>query len=243
MVFEFASPGLPCILNEAGAEYCIYDLEHSGFSIETLKEQVAAARGLNMVIMARPHAKEYHAVSRLLDIGVRGILVPMVESAVEAERIVSWTRYPPHGVRGAIFGGANDSYSGRDMNAEIKSANERTLIMVLIETVKGLQHIDEIISVPGIDVAHLGHVDLSLSMGIPGEISHSEFQAAIDRVAEACQRHGKAAACLVSDVETARDWMSRGFRMISYSTDINLLKNSLRSGLTLLKQFTGPASP
>ena len=237
MVFEFASPGLPAILSEAGASYCIYDMEHSGFSFETIKGQVAAARGLDIVIMARPPAKEHHFISRLLDIGVKGIMLPMVETAEEAERLVSWTRYPPHGVRGAMFGGAHDDYSSGDLAAKIKVANENLLIIALIETVKGLRNIEEILAVPGIDVIHLGQVDLSLSMGIPGEFTRPDFQAAIETLVRACERHGKTAAGLVPNVHTGIDWMRRGFRMISYSMDINLLKDGLRSGITHLQEY------
>jgi 2-keto-3-deoxy-L-rhamnonate aldolase RhmA len=242
MVFEFASPGLPAILEEAGAAYCIYDMEHSGFSFETLKHQVAAARGLNITIIARPPAKEYHFISRLLDIGVMGILLPMVETAEEAERIVSWTRYPPDGFRGAMFGGAHDGYSGGDIPAKIRIANERTLILALIETVKGLSNVDEIMAVPGIDVAHMGHFDLSLSMGVPGQVNHPEMQKAIDTVSLAAARQGKAAACMVPNVETGLDWMSRGYKMVSYSMDISLIKDSLRSGISRLRGHPSPVN-
>jgi 2-keto-3-deoxy-L-rhamnonate aldolase RhmA len=236
MAFEFASPGLPSILKQAEADYCIYDLEHSGFSLETIKSQVAAARGTDLLVIARPPAKQYHYVSGLLDVGIQGVLLPMVETAQQAEQFVSWVRYPPDGVRGAIFGVAHDEYSGGSVADKVRNANEQTLTLVLIETVKGLANIDEILSVPGIDVAHLGHFDLSFSMGIPGEFDRPELQAAIDKIALASERYGKTAACLVPDVQTGIDWMNRGYRMISYSTDIGLLKSSLRLGITALRK-------
>ena len=235
MIFEFLSPGLPQILAGAGAEFILYDMEHSGFGLPEMKQQFALCRGLGLVPLVRPPGKDYQYAARLLDLGAMGLMFQMVESAEEAAKLVSWTRYPPHGVRGAMFGGAHDDYGTGGIADTMAKAHERTMILALIETAKGLANVEEIMAVPGIDVAHLGHADLSLSLGIPGDFAHPKLQQAIDRLLAACQKHNKPAACLATNIATGRDWMARGFKMVSYSYDIGLIADGLRNGIAGLK--------
>ena len=109
---------------------------------------------------------------------------------------------------------------------------------MLIESKKGVANAEEIMAVPGVDVAHLGHGDLSLSLEVPGQSSHPDMVAAIDTILEACESNGKAAACLAADIETGKDWIGRGFRMISYSYDIGLFMGALGQGLDQLRRST-----
>ena len=141
MVFEFFSPGLPQLCRNAGAEFILYDMEHTGLSFETLKVQCALCRGLNLVPMARVPRGEYHFLARALDVGALGVMVPMVATREEAERIVACTRYPPHGRRGAAFGFAHDDYEGGEVAAKISALHERTLVIAQIETSEGLANV------------------------------------------------------------------------------------------------------
>ena len=236
MIFEFASPGLPTVLANAGAQFALYDMEHSGLDDAEIKRQVSYCRGLDLVPLARPPDKSYATTARLLDLGVMGLMYQMVESAEEAAEIASFNRYPPKGVRGAMFSGAHDDYSGGDVAAKMAAADERTLTMALIETARGVENVDAIMATPGIDMAHVGHFDLSLTMGIPGRFDHPDFQAAIDAILAACRKHGKPAGFLAPDVDWGRAWMARGFRFVSYSIDISLLGDALRQGLAALKE-------
>src|SRR5258707_4893488 len=112
MVFEFFSPGLPQLCRNAGAEFIVYDMEHTGLGFETLKMQCALCRGLSVVPMARVPRGEYHFIARALDVGALGIMVPMVATREAAERIVASTRYPPGGRRGAALGFAQSDFEG-----------------------------------------------------------------------------------------------------------------------------------
>ncbi len=235
MIFEFASPGLPAILADAGAQFVLYDMEHSGITDAEIKRQVAYCRGLDLVPLARPPDKTYATTARLLDLGVMGLMYQMVESAEKAAEIASYGRYPPGGVRGAMFSGAHDDYSGGDVGAKMAAADARTLTMALIETARGVENADAIMAVPGIDMAHVGHFDLSLTMGIPGQFDHPDFQAAIDAILAACRKHSKPAGFLAPDVEWGRAWMARGFRFVSFSIDTLLLGGALRQGIAALR--------
>ena len=173
MVFEFFSPGIPQIMAHAGCEYLIYDMEHTGTGFETLKAQVAHCRGLPVAPMVRVPRGEYHFLARALDIGMQGVMVPMVESGDEAARIAAACRYPPVGRRGAAFGFAHDDYQGGDPAAKIEHANASNLVIAQIETEKGLAEVDAIASTEGIDVLWVGHFDLANFLGIPGENSRT----------------------------------------------------------------------
>ena len=239
MVFEFATPGLPTILATAGADYALYCMEHTGFTMDEMKRQFQYCRAAGIIPIVRPPDKSYATTALLLDLGAMGFMFQMVGSAEEAREIVSWTRYPPEGRRGAMFGGAHDDYAGGDLAAKMRAANERTLVMMMIETREGLANMAEIIATPGVDGVHLGQFDLSLSLGIPGQFDRPEIQNGIDALLAQCERHGRFAACMAPTLATAHEWMARGFRMVSYGYDIGLMADRLREGLDALKKQGG----
>jgi len=236
MVFEFASPGLAPIVAGAGADFILLDMEHSGWSFETIKQQIANAHGVGLAPFVNPAGDDYNLITRSLDLGAFGVMVPVVETRAQAEAIVRATRYPPHGNRGSAFGVAHTDYRMGDIAATIAAANARTMVIVKLETAKGVANADEIMSVPGVDVGFVGHTDLSVSLGRPAEFDHPEFVAARDRVLEACARHGKTAGCLVGSPEWGRTWIARGFRFVAYLGDIWLLAGALKGGIDAMKR-------
>ena len=238
MIFEMFSPGLPQICKNAGADFVLYDMEHSGLEFESLKLQFALCRGLGLAPMVRVPRGEYHFIARALDVGAMGIMVPMVDTVQEAEYIVSCTRYPPAGRRGAAFGFAHDDYRGGDVVAKMEAIHERTLVIAQIETAAGLAQVESIAAVPGVDALWLGHFDLTNFMGIPGEFKHPDFLAGVDRIVAACETHGKAAAFLATDDDWARDYAAKGFRLMAYGIDQLMLQRALGDGLGVLRNAT-----
>jgi len=236
MVFELLSAGLPQICSNAGAEFVLYDMEHTGLSFETLKTQVALCRGLDLAPMVRVPRGEYHFIARALDVGALGVMVPMVATAAEAEHVVACTRYPPAGQRGAAFGFAHDDYRGGDVAAKIAAIHQRTLVIAQIETVEGLDNVEAIAATQGVDALWLGHFDLTNFMGIPGAFRHPDYLAAVQRIVAACQAHGKAPAFLAADDDWAREYKAHGFRLLAYGLDQALLGQALRHGLDVLRQ-------
>jgi 2-keto-3-deoxy-L-rhamnonate aldolase RhmA len=236
MAFEFFTPGLPQIVKSSGAEFLLLDMEHSAAGIDVMKQQVSYCRGLDLVPLVRVPRAEYHFVARLLDAGAMGIMVPMVETREQAEQIVSWTRYPPAGIRGAAFGvAAHDDYEGGKVPELITTAHQRTLTIIQIETPKGAEEVEAIAALPGVDVLWLGHFDLTNFMGIPGEFTNPRYLAAVDALIAACRRHGKAAGFMALDEAWARDYRARGFDIIAYGTDVTMLRGALAKGLTGLR--------
>ena len=237
MVFEFFSPGLPQICKNAGAEYVLYDMEHSGLEFETLKTQFALCRGLDLVPMVRVPRGEYQFIARALDIGAMGIMVPMVGSKEEAEHIVSCTRYPPLGRRGAAFGFAHDDYQGGDVAAKITALHQRTMVIPQIETVEGLEAAEAIAAVPGVDALWLGHFDLTNFMGLPGQFQHPDYLAGMKRIVAACETHGKTAAFLATDNAWANEYMAHGYRLLAFGIDQLMLQAALKAGLDNMRAF------
>jgi 2-keto-3-deoxy-L-rhamnonate aldolase RhmA len=223
MVFEFFSPGIATLLQQAGCRYAIYDMEHTGLGFETLKWLYATHRGLDIQPMVRVPRGEYTYIARALDVGATGIMVPMVESAEQARHVVESAWYPPHGRRGAAFGFAHDDYTGGDIPEKMRALRERTLLIAQIETERGLDQVEAIAAVDGIDVLWVGHFDLSNFLGMPAQFDDPRFEAAMRRVAQAAHAHGKALGFMATDaawIERVRAW---GYTMIAVGTDFGLL--------------------
>jgi 2-keto-3-deoxy-L-rhamnonate aldolase RhmA len=235
MVFEFATTGIARLAAEAGAEFVIFDMEHSGFGIEAIRMLLASSPASKTVPMVRVPVTEYHFMARALDMGAMGIMVPMVETAEQARRIVQSTKYPPVGRRGAAFGVAHDGYSSGDIIPKIESANRETLLIAQIETGEGVRNADEIAAVPGIDVLWIGHFDLSNFLGIPGQFTHPQFLAAVAKVLDACKKHGKTPGFMCSDIAGGQSLLAQGFRILAYSGDLWLYQSALRAGVSGLQ--------
>jgi 2-keto-3-deoxy-L-rhamnonate aldolase RhmA len=231
MVFEFATTGIGRIIASSGADFAIFDMEHSGWSTETVKSLVASCGGTGLVPMVRVPATEYHLISRVLDSGAMGIMVPMVQGEEQARFIVQSAKYPPVGRRGAAFGVAHDDYSLGDVADKMRAANGESLLIALIETAAGVEAVERIAAVDGIDVLWVGHFDLTNSLGIPAQFQHPSYLEAVELVLAACRRYGKAAGFMVASPEEAEAKLAQGFRCLAYWGDIWLYQQALTTGL------------
>lgn len=237
MVFEFFTPGLPRLMKNAGAEYVMYCMEHTGASFETMKAQFALCRAIGVVPLVRVPGTEYDFIARALDCGALGVMVPLVNDAEQARFIVSATRYPPAGGRrGAAFGFAHDDYEGGDVVEKMQMIHDRTLVIAMIETKQGLENVDAIAAVPGVDVLWLGHFDMSNFLGIPGQFSHPMFQDAIRKIIGAAKKHGKAAGYMAASAALGKEYLGHGFRMLATGTDQGMLQEATRAMLAGMKQ-------
>jgi 2-keto-3-deoxy-L-rhamnonate aldolase RhmA len=229
--------GLPQMVKATGAEFLLLDMEHNGAHFDMIKTQAALCRGLGLVPLARVPACEYTYIARALDAGAMGIMVPMVKTAAEAEFIVSCTRYPPTGRRGAAFGFAHDDYEGGDVAEKIRLANERTLTICLIETPEAIDNIDAIAAVPGVDVLWLGHFDLTNFMGIPAQFEHPLYLKAVDKMVAAAKKHNKILASMTASEAWSRDYWAKGFRLFAAGVDVHLMQSALRASLQPLHEL------
>lgn len=237
-LFEFNTTGIGRIAAEAGAEFAVFDMEHTGWSVESIRMLIATTRSTEMIPYVRIPATEYHFIARALDMGAMGIMVPMVESAEQAETIVASAKYPPVGRRGAAFGVAHDDYSGGDIVEKIATANSETHLIAQIETVAGVENVEAIAAIDGIDVLWIGHFDLTNSLGIPGQFDHPRFKEAIDAVLAACRQNNKVPGFMAGSIEDGKTLLDRGFRMLAYGGDLWLYQNAIREGVAALSRHT-----
>jgi 2-dehydro-3-deoxyglucarate aldolase/4-hydroxy-2-oxoheptanedioate aldolase len=228
MTFEFFSPGMSAILANAGCRFVFYDMEHTGLGFETLKWLFSTCRGLPIEPMVRVPKGEYAWLARALDLGARGVMIPMVEFPEQARGIVQACRYPPVGRRGAGFGFAQCDYLGGDVGQKVRIANERTLVVAQIETERGLAAVEEIAAVDGIDVLWVGHFDLSNFMGMPAQFDNPTFLQAMQHVADVARRHGKAAGFMATDPAWVDRAKAMGYTMLAVGTDVSLLADATR---------------
>ena len=227
MAFEFFTPGLATVLAEAGAEFVLLDMEHSGAGIDTIKAQIAFAHGAGIVPMVRVTSCAYHLIAPVLDAGALGIMGRMVETRVQAEDLVAACRYRPLGRRGLAFGVAHDRYAGGSARMKMDAANEAILTIALIESARGVDNAAEILATPGLDLGWLGHYDLSDSLGCPEDFGDPRYRDAEQRFVATAIASGKPLGWLVPTGEAARAALARGIRCICIGHEVAVFRNAL----------------
>ncbi len=236
MAFEFFTPGLIPVLRAAGCDWVVLDTEHSGVGIETIKQQIAYARGLDIAVWVRVPEKSYAAVATVLDAGARGIMVPMLETVEQARDLVRWARYRPDGERGCAFGVGHDDYGAKDPATAMREANEQIVLIGLIETERAIESCEAIMAVPGLDVGWLGHYDLSNDMGITAQFEHPRLVAAAERLADACAASGKTAGTGDANPVFLRAQVARGYRVLGYGSDVVAMRSAMQQGFAALRE-------
>ncbi len=233
MVFEFATTGIARLAAAAGAEFVVFDQEHTGASLETVRTFTATARACDLVPLVRVPATEYHLLAGALDVGPMGVMVPMVQSGEQARLIVESAKYPPLGGRGVglLY---RDEWVEGSVAATMEQVNRELLLIAQVETAGGVERAEEIGAVEGIDVLWIGHYDLTASLGIPGQFDHPDYLAAVDHLLDVSRRTGKALGVMAGTVEDGLWAIARGFRAVAYGGDLWLYQEALRGGLAQL---------
>jgi len=240
-IVEFATPGIGHILKSAGCEFVIFDMEHSGFGMETVKSAIRFFEAASLPAIVRVPSKEYHHIARACDAGAEGLMLPMVGTPDEVRRIIASIKYHPLGSRGVALQIAHDNYRPGTVADKFGRANERTTFVCQIETAEGVENADAIAGIDGVDLLWVGHFDLSVSLGIPGEFDNPKFKNAIERVVTAARRHGRALGRLVPTVEQGIEVNRLGFDFVCYSGDVWLLHDALAAALAKLRAGCGRA--
>ena len=235
-IVEFATPGIGHLMKNAGCDFVLFDMEHSGFSLETVKAAVRYMEAADLPMIVRAPSKHYDHIARVLDMGAEGVMVPMVNSAEEARAIVDCVKYTPDGHRGVALGIAHDGYKGGAVLEQLAKANQRTTVFAQIETAEGVENVEEIAALPGIDCLWVGHFDLSASLGIPGEFENKTFTDAVDRTIAAAHANGKVAGRLVPTVETGVALHKIGFDLICYSGDVWMFGQALSAAVAGIRE-------
>jgi len=220
------------VIAGAGFDWILIDTEHAPNELPSVLNQLQALVGGTAAPVVRPAWNDVVLIKRLLDIGVQNLLIPYVQTPDEARAAVAATRYPPDGVRGvAVNHRANRFGRATDY---LKCANEEICVLVQIETRLGLQNIEAIAAVAGVDGLFIGPSDLAAALGHLGESGHPEARAAIQDAVERIRRADKAAGILAPIEADARHWLSSGCTVLAVGSDVNLL---VRHGDELASKF------
>ncbi len=223
------------IYAQADLDFVFIDMEHTSFTLESVAALIEAARTHGLVPLVRVPEAEYSFVSRVLDAGARGIIVPRVTRPETVADVVSWTRYPPQGVRGYAATVAQTEGVSVDAAEFIRANQQQTLVVIQIERVEAMQHLDAMLEIDGVDVACLGYMDLTVDLGIPGQIDHPLAIEQIEQVIHTSRKHGVAPGIIAPDLAVVRQWMERGMRFVSYATETILLEQAVRSASSVLQ--------
>jgi len=217
------SAEIPKLLTAAGFHWAFIDTEHGGFDLETVQDICRVSQLVGFCPVVRVADLQYSLVARSLDCGAQGIIFPRMEDPKLLETAISWTRFPPDGVRGYGLQPSQVDYEPLPFNEVIAHLNANILTVLQIESRRAVEAREEILSVPGIDAVLIGPADLSISMGIPGQFQHPELIDAIEKVRETCESKGIAPGIHTRTAALASFWKGRGMRFLSCGSDIGFL--------------------
>jgi 2-keto-3-deoxy-L-rhamnonate aldolase RhmA len=237
---QIPAPMISRFLAQMGWDWIILDMQHGSFSWETAYECIHTIRAAGARPLVRVGIGQTSEVQRALDLGAGGVIVPMVNSSEESERMAAAAKYPPLGERS--IGGDPHYHYGGDY---AERANEATLLLVQIEHVRAVESVEAILDLPGVDGCFVGPTDLALSMGLPrvGFETVPEHRKAIARIVNACVRLNKLACTNTYGLAEAADKAAQGYRCITLRSDADLFIDSARGLLNGLRGSTiGPSN-
>jgi len=222
-------------LAAAGFDWAFIDTEHGGFGIGEVQDlcRMAVKVGLSPVI--RVPELHYGLVARALDCGGEGVIFPRVESPELLAQAVSWTKFPPEGQRGCGLTPLHIDFEAASIAQIMEHANRESLVVLQIETVRALEARDELLSVPHIDAVMVGPVDLSISLGVPGEFEHPKMLDAVEKIFDSCRAHGVAPGAQARNAALSQRWKQMGALFLGCSSEIQMLYEKARENAAALK--------
>ena len=223
--------------HECGYDVVMIDREHTALNSETILEQLRLCRALEIPSMVRVADHSYHEFNRMLDQAPDGIMVPRIRTRADAERVIATVKYPPLGQRG--LGGSTcpaGKYIGwPKVTDQVAYVNEQLVVGIQIETAEALADVDNILSVPGIDMAIVGNDDLSVGMGIPGQLDNPRYLKAVEKVIAACEKHQVQPGIAGGDPTWVRYWRDKGMRVFWCAADVVSMWTATRNGIAAIR--------
>jgi 4-hydroxy-2-oxoheptanedioate aldolase len=225
---QLASPLATEIVAQAGFDWLLVDLEHGSGSETTLLSDLQAMNGSGVRALVRVESGERLRIGRALDAGAHGIMVPRIVSAEQAAQVARFFWFPPKGVRGVALGTRGAGF-GRLAAANVASLNDEVLGIIQIETLESVEAVDAIAAVEGADVLFIGPSDLSVALGVPGQLDHPRFREALERVLDAARRHNKAVGTLLRNAQEVEATVRQGITFVGISSEASLLASAVRT--------------
>jgi 4-hydroxy-2-oxoheptanedioate aldolase len=233
---DFVSPYVVEVMGNIGFDFVYFDCEHGPMSEEACEEMIRATELVGLTPLVRVPSSEPGVILRFLDSGAMGVIIPHCYSKQVTQAAVKAVKYPPEGERG--IAGRSLSLSGKSVPDYIREANQETMVIVMIEDAEGVKNISEIVSVDGLDVLFIGRLDLSVSMGIPGQVDHPKIKEAVEKVITQARAAGKAVGVGAIDIgkpESIKQFSNQGAQFFSLNA-ASILTSASRD---LLKKIRG----
>ncbi len=231
---QLRSPDVPRVLAVAGFNWTFIDSEHGPFDHETIQDLCRSSVLAGLCPVVRVADLQYNLVARALDCGGQGVVFPRVEAPELLEKAVSWCRFPPVGIRGFGLIPMQVDFEAVSIPQIAEHMNEHTLVVLQIETQTAVEARDELLSVKGFDAVMVGPVDLSISLGVPGDFMHPKMIAAMEKIVEACQKHGVVPGTQTRTAQLARYWKERGMLFLGSGNEVSMLLGGAKSLLAEL---------
>jgi 2-dehydro-3-deoxyglucarate aldolase/4-hydroxy-2-oxoheptanedioate aldolase len=237
MLKEARNVDIADILELAGFDYFVIDMEHAFYDMSSITPILQYARKTEITSVVRIPRLDYAYVAKALDMGAEGIWVPHLDTPEEARQLASFGKYPPEGSRGAAVPPfrAKENKEFKNPADYFQYVNDETLLIAQMESRVAIGNVEAITAIPGIDVAMMGTQDLCLDMGLAGQLTHPDVRGAIQKVVDACKKNGRASGNHIANIDELRYWIGQGMRMITYSYETNLIIDRGRECLKALK--------
>lgn len=222
-----SDPAFIEIMGYADMDYVIIDLEHGPNSVQSVQNLIRAAQISGLMPIVRVKESCASVMSEVLDIGAGGIQVPQISTRKEAEAVMNRTKFSPVGERGVCRFVRAANYSAKDRFEYFKDAND-TVTILQIEGQTGIDNLDDIICVQGIDAIFIGPYDLSQSLGVAGQIDHPLVEQKMLEIVKKCSDKGITVGTFVDTVENANKWKNIGVKYVSYSVDMGIFYEAIK---------------
>ena len=220
---SYEHPAITETFAMAGFDFIAIDMEHTTISIDDANRIITSVQGEECVCLPRPVSHNNDYIKPLLEAGADGAIIQMVNTKSEAEELLNLQKFPPIGKRS--FGVNRAHGYGFDFEKYIKTWNESSISMIQVESIVGVNNIEELLQVDGIDAVMIGPYDISGSLGLPGDTNHPKVREACKHVVEACKKNGVSCMTQISDVnaEAVNDAFTQGYTAIVLGSDLFVL--------------------
>lgn len=233
MLCHIGFTGLPAVYKGAGMDFLVMDLEHGSFYPENIGDFVQMCHAVDLPVITRVQDCEYHCISKPIDMGADGVLIPRTESMEQVETAINSMRFYPYGKKGV--GGRGLLRKGED----IYDINKNRLLFLQIESKQGVDLLDEMLTKYGEHVAGIiiGPCDMAVSLGCGLDVDHPKMIENITKTIKTCDKHGKSIGMFMDDDKVAKRWHNAGMNIYWIGTEITLLSAELQRNKKCIEEF------
>ncbi|TVT79603.1 HpcH/HpaI aldolase family protein [Acinetobacter colistiniresistens] len=221
----------------AGYDFVIIDLEHTLFTTAQVETMILAARAIMLDVFVRVPLSANHLILPLLDAGVTGIVFPRIENAQQAQQAVQYCHYMPLGQRGLNSTRLN-RYGLDDLTDFVQQAAKDTIVIAMIESLNGIENLDQILKVDGIDIILEGAADLSQSMGIPWGTTHPQVKTKIQEICSKTKENGKHFCAIPRKPEDILHWKNQSIKLFVLGDDRSIIRRAHQNHIDTYKELT-----